>query len=197
MFDKILFAPGLYCNEEEIKLFGIVWDKDLFPSRKEYIWAIETKLEKSILRSFENFILESYSEYELAELISNYTFGLTSSLGVEVLQGDFQRKLHETLEHYWAMTGLEASSMYVDKPRTLASQLMDHDHFYGMISDFYERIEVLKNGHSIEKYYLEAERIEEGGRLDAYSIVTFNYDYCSLVFAGFFDLSVIVYEKID
>jgi hypothetical protein len=86
MFEKILFAPGLYLNEEEITLFGILWDKDSLPSRKEYIWAIESKFEKSILKSFENFVLENYGEQELAELITNYTYGVSSSLGVEELK---------------------------------------------------------------------------------------------------------------
>lgn len=196
MFDKILFAPGLYLNEEEITLFGIAWDKDSLPSRKEYIWAIETKLEKSILRSFENFILESYGEHELAELITNYTYGVSISLGVEELKIKFQKKLVYALEDDWAMSGYEAINMEVDSPSILASQLIDQSYLYGMLSGFYDRIEILEKGQSLEKHYLETERIEEGETIEEYSINTFDYDYCSLVFPDFFELSGVIKENI-
>lgn len=195
MFDKILFAPGLYLNEEEITLFGIAWDKDSLPSRKEYIWAMETKLEKSILRSFENFILESYGEHELAELITNYTYGVSTSLGVEELKIKFQKKLVYALEDDWTKSEYEAINMEVDSPSNLANQLIDQSYLYGMLSSFYDRIEILQKGQSLEKHYLETERMEEGGTLEEYSIDTFNYDYCSLVFPDFFELSAVVKEN--
>ena len=166
MFDKLLFAPGLYFNEEEIKLFGVVWNKGSLPSKEEYWWAIENKLEKSLFKAFENLIQENFADFELAELISNYTFGLTTSLGVEELKEDFQRSLRSTFEDHWAMSGFEAINMDVDSPSTLANQLMDHSYLNGMLSDFYERIEILENGQSLEEHYLKIDKLEEGERLE-------------------------------
>lgn len=197
MFKEILFAPGLYLNEEEITLFGVVWNKDSLPSKEEYKLAIEGKLEKSILKAFENLIQENFADFEMAELISNYTFGRASSLGVEELTVDFQSSLKNVLIDNWAMSSLEAICMDLGTPDVLASQLMDNDYFNGMLSDFYERIEVLKKDESLEEYYLKTDRLEEGESLENIGKAYFDYNNYDLVFADFFELSVHVYENID
>jgi hypothetical protein len=96
----------------------------------------------------------------------------------------------------WAMSEYEAMYMDVDSPRILVSQLMDHSYLHGMLSGFYDRIEILKQGQSLVKYYLETEKIEGDGTLEENSIDTFNYDYSFLVFADFFELSGVVKENI-
>ena len=196
MFEKILFASGLYLNEEEIRLFSVVWNKDSLPSKDEYLWAIQNKLEKSLFLAFVNLIQENFADFELAKLISNYSYGLTLSLGVEELQEDFQKRLQNTLEYYWAMPCMEVSLMDLDNPKTLAKQLIDLSHLNGMVSDFHERIEVLQKGQSLEEYYLKIGKLEEGESLENIGMAYFDYDNYNLVFADFFDLSIIVFEDI-
>lgn len=158
---KILFAPGLYKDMEELDFFNVEYfsESNELPSYGDYMIYFVDKLEKILVTDFANTIRTHYDEDELPLSLAYAEIGGNEPFSVSDLVNEWSKAIEESLENIWAIDKDQIYSFDTTNASYLADALVSNDPLNTILSNFYDRIATIKEGNSLAEYYLEQEYI--------------------------------------
>jgi hypothetical protein len=189
MINNILFYPGLFLSEEELTFFSVPWQAEGLPSRSEYFNQYELKLNNSLLKGFSDYLLNNLTEDELAFEVSQFCLQQTKKLNFNPILTEFKKDLRNTLLDEWEMPDHEISFLNLENSSILVPELMHHQFLHNALDEFYERIEIIKRGESLEAFYHKNNLLEHSDTLNSSSLIEFDYEYNRVLDVDFFELS--------